>query len=327
MGLCWDGEGRKRKSDLGGQSSGSGGGREALEEVERGRRVELPRAEGGGDKNFIEGTQDEGLITDGEGAGAGGDDADEALAIVAGDGAAMMAFADTEAGRAFGADERVLKGVGAERTGAARGTKGFGRHAVAGPAAEIEDIEAELEATAHEARALGEGVATAFEFEAHDEIAGLHDFREQETRAEGVGHASGDDQGVPDFDRDAVETGFEAGDILGGDEVAELVAGRRPLESEIQIRRMREIVADGEEVVGLGFSRRGVEEFLGKRRRRVSLEMKPDRGVEELDEELGTGAKAGGVGGAEVVGGVGGEEVCEIMRRRVVATVDSGEAR
>ena len=141
-----------------------------------------------------------------------------------------------------------------------------------------------------------------------------------------MGHASGDDQGVPDFDRDAIETGFETGDILGGDEVPELVAGRRPLESEIQIRRMRKIVADGEEVVGLGFSRRGVEEFLGKRRRRVSLEMEPDRGVEELDEELGTGAKAGGVGGAEVVGGVGGEEVGEIMRRRVVATVDSGEA-
>jgi hypothetical protein len=54
--------------------------------------------------------------------------------------------------------------------------------------------------------------------------------------------------------------------------------------------------------------------------------MEPDRGVEELDEELGSGAKAGGVRGTKVVGGVVGEEVGEIIRRRVVATVDSGEA-
>jgi hypothetical protein len=141
-----------------------------------------------------------------------------------------------------------------------------------------------------------------------------------------VRDAAGDHQGVADFDGDAVEAGFEAGDVLGGDETAELVAGRRALESEIKIRRVGEVFADGEDVVGLGFARGGVEELLGERGGRVGLEVEPDRRIEEFDEELGVGAEAGGVRGAEIVGGGGGEEIGEVVRGGIVAAEDGREA-
>ena len=282
----------------------------------------MPTTEAGGDEEFIEGTEGVNHAAGGERAGAGGDDADEAFGFVPGDRTAVIALANAEARRALGADEIVLERIGSEGAGTAGRAKRFGRDAVEGPATEIENIEAELEAAAHEAGALGEGVAAAFEFEAHHEVARLHDFGEQEAGAEGVRDAAGDDEGIAYLDRDAVEAGFEAGDVLGFDEPAKLVARRRALESKIQIRRVREIVADGEDVVGLGFAGGGVEEFLGERGGRVSLEVEADRRVEELDEELGDGAVAGGVRGAEVVGGVGGEEIGEVVRRRVVTEVD-----
>ena len=82
--------------------------------------MELPRTESSGDEKFIERPERERRIARGQGARAGGDDADEALGFVALDRAANVAFADAETRSAFRADERVLKRVRAEGAGAAR---------------------------------------------------------------------------------------------------------------------------------------------------------------------------------------------------------------
>jgi hypothetical protein len=106
--------------------------------------LNLPRTEGGGDEKFIEKPERERRGAGGQGARAGGDDADEALGFVALDQAANVAFADAETRSAFRADERVLKRVRAEGAGAARWAKRFGKNALGRPRAEVENIETEL---------------------------------------------------------------------------------------------------------------------------------------------------------------------------------------
>jgi len=77
------------------------------------------------------------------------------------------------------------------------------------------------------------------------------------------------------------------GDVLLLDHAAQLRAGRRTLETEVEIGCEREIVANREDVISLGFARRGVEELPGERGRRVDLKVEADRWVEKLDEQLG----------------------------------------
>ena len=115
----------------------------------------MPRTEDGRDEKFIERPEREHRGARGQDARAGGDDADETFGFVALDRAANMAFANAETWSAFRADERVLKRVWTEGTGAARRAKRLGKNALARPRAEVENIEAELEAAIHEARALG----------------------------------------------------------------------------------------------------------------------------------------------------------------------------
>ena len=265
------------------------------------------------------------FAADGEGAGAGGDDADEALRIVARDRTAEVTLADAEAGGALAADEGVLVGIGAEGAGATGRAKGFGEDAGCRPRFEVKYIEAELEAAVHEARTFRERVAAAFELEAHNEIAGLHDLGEQQAGTEGVGHAAGHDEGVADMDGDFVEAGLEAGDVLGLDQAAQLVARGRALETEVEKGWVREIVADREDVVGLGFSGRRVEKFLGERGGGMDLKVEADRRVEELDEKLGRRAVAGDVRGAEVRDGIGREEIGEVTGSRIGAEENRGE--
>jgi hypothetical protein len=227
-------------------------------------------------------------------------------------------------------DEFVLVAARAEGAEAAGAATDADVEVAGGERVEVENGEGEIESAVHEAGGLGEDVAGAFEFEADDEVGGFLDLDHENAGAEGVGRAAGDDEGVAGRDGDFVEAGFDGGEILRGDVVAELGGRGRALEADVDVadgfagggRR----IADGEDVVGFGFAAGGGEDALGEFAGGVDLEVEARAAVQEFDEDLGLRAVASDVGFAEEVGGVAGEEGGEVVGRGVVADEDLRDA-
>ena len=113
--------------------------------------------------------------------------------------------------------------------------------------------QAEIQAAIHEPGALRQDVTAALELAAHHEVGGFLKFHEEDPGAEGVGHATRNNEGVAGADGDGVETGLEAGDVLRRDEVAEGVACGRALEAQEDVR-VGLVRPGGEHVVGLGLA-------------------------------------------------------------------------